>query len=326
MSHPSDRILSADWGTSRLRLQLVRSDPFTVLAEVSADLGIARVFDAWQAAGSPEDREGFFLRALAPEVDRLQSDLPGVPMVISGMASSTIGLRELPYAPVPFHLAGEALPIARIPPRILPCETVLVSGVCSEDDIMRGEETILLGLAEMGVGDGLYLLPGTHSKHVEVQDRVLKRFRTYLTGEMFALLRDHSVLRSCLQANSAPNEAFLEGVREAASGANLLREAFALRARSVLHKTPPEAIGQRLSGLLIGAELRDLIPVVADGRPIHLAASEPLLGSYQEALRCLGLAEQVRPIPPAELARAVILGHHQILDSIFKQQLPETAF
>ncbi len=316
----NNQLISIDWGTSRLRFRQVQTEPFAILTEVSSDRGITNVFQAWQAAGSPANREGFYLRALAAEVDHLQAVPKGVPLVISGMASSTIGLRELPYAPVPFNLTGDSLPIARISSNEWFEETILVSGVCSVDDIMRGEETILLGLKALGVGDGLFLLPGTHSKHAEVEGGVLQNFRTYLTGEMFALLRDHSILQTCLStsASTEPDDSFREGVQDAAFRANLLREVFALRARSVLHKTPPKVNTQRLSGLIIGEELRALVPIVADGRPIHLAASEPLLSAYQAALDTLGLGKQTYPIPPEEMAKAIAWGHHRIVS--FRQQ------
>ncbi|HEX8202886.1 MAG TPA: 2-dehydro-3-deoxygalactonokinase, partial [Isosphaeraceae bacterium] len=239
--------VSGDWGTSRLRLRLVQAEPLAIRAEATSEAGIARVFASWQATGAAGDREGVFLRALAPVLEELRAgagfDPRDVPLVLSGMASASIGLRELPYAATPFDLAAGAPPTARIPPGELPCETVVVSGVRTDDDVMRGEETILIGLAALGHGDGLFLLPGTHSKHVAVRGGVIERFGTYLTGEMFALLRAHSVLGPCLAAGSGPDETFVAAVCEAAGGANLLREAFALRARSILRGTSPEENG-----------------------------------------------------------------------------------
>src|SRR3954469_13847103 len=97
--------ISGDWGTSRLRLRLVQAEPLAIRAEAASEAGIARVHAAWQSSGSPGDREGVFLRALAPVLEGLRAaaalELRGVPLVLSGMASATIGLRELPYAPTP---------------------------------------------------------------------------------------------------------------------------------------------------------------------------------------------------------------------------------
>src|SRR4051794_40572910 len=112
--------ISGDWGTSRLRLRLVRSDPLGIRAEAASDVGIGRVFADWQASGRAEDRADVYLRALAPTLERLRdeagSDLRGVPIVLSGMASSTVGLRELPYTSTPFDLASGSPPIAKISP------------------------------------------------------------------------------------------------------------------------------------------------------------------------------------------------------------------
>jgi 2-dehydro-3-deoxygalactonokinase len=316
MANRYSHFFSGDWGTSRLRLRLVQAEPLTIRAEVVSEAGIARVFAAWQSSGGAGDREGVFLRAMAPVLQGLRAEagdeLRDVPLVLSGMASATIGLRELPYAPTPFDLRAGSLPTARIPPGELPCETVVVSGVCTDDDVLRGEETMLIGLAALGHGDGLYILPGTHSKHVDVRGGAIAGFGTYLTGELFALLREHSVLRPCLAAGAGPDESFVRAVREARE-VNLLREMFALRARTILRGTPPEENGQRLSGLLIGTELHALSPEQDAGRPIVVAAAEPLLSYYHAALRCLGFGGRIRLILPGEMALAIARGQLEIL-------------
>lgn len=310
------RFLSGDWGTSRLRLRLVESESLDTIAEVESDDGIGPTFRAWQEAGEPSDREGFYLRRLAPGVDRLRehsgSDPSGLMLVLSGMATATIGMREIPYVAAPFPLSGESLTTARIAPGILPCETLLVTGVRTDDEMMRGEETILLGLAAAGLTDGLVILPGTHSKHVTVRAGVLEGIRTYLTGEFFAIVRDHSVLRASLAPGPSPGPAFERGVRDASS-ANLLHELFAFRAGSVLHGTPPEENADRLSGLLIGTELRDLATGPAADLPIVVAAPEPLRSFYRSALDCLGLEARCRFVPDDAMARVVPLGQRAIL-------------
>lgn len=316
MSDRPARFLSGDWGTSRLRARLVDSATLVTLAEAESDDGIGPTFRAWQEAGSPDDREGFYLRVLAPLVDRIgeasEVDLTSLTLVLSGMASATIGMRELPYAPAPLPLSGDGLPTARIAPGILPCDTLLVTGVRTDDDIMRGEETILLGLAADGLTDALVILPGTHSKHAVVRNGTLEHFHTYLTGELFAIIRDHSVLRPSLAPSPTPGEAFERGVRDASS-TNLLGELFALRAGSVLHGTPPEENAARLSGLLIGTELGGLASDAVADLPIVVAAPDPLLSFYRAALRCLGFEARGRFIPPEEMGRAVALGQRAIL-------------
>lgn len=312
------RFISGDWGTSRLRLRLVETDTLATLAEVESDDGIGPTFRAWQQAGSPGDREGFYLRALAPSVDRLSersgADLSSTSLVLSGMATATIGMRDLPYARSPFPLTAESLPTAWIAPGVLPCECILVSGVRTDDEMMRGEETILIGLAADGLTDGLVILPGTHSKHVVVRGGVLEFIRTYFTGELFAILRDHSVLRASLAPVPSPGDAFRSGVRDA-SGANLLHEFFALRAGSVLRGTHPEENAARLSGLLIGTELLGLASPSVPDLPIVVAAPEPLRSFYEAALRTLGLEGRCRFVPDDAMARVVARGQRAILNS-----------
>jgi 2-dehydro-3-deoxygalactonokinase len=323
MNDRPPRFISGDWGTSRLRLRLV--DPTSTStstappAEVESDDGIGPTFRAWQDAGSPADREAFYLRVLAPALDRLRAtsgaDLDGLPLLLSGMASSTIGLRELPYAESPFPLSGESLPVARIASGILPCEAILLSGVRTDDDIMRGEETILIGLAQAGLSDGLVILPGTHSKHAIIRDEVLERFHTSMTGELFGLIRDHSVLRASLALATGPGDAFRQGVRAVTSGANLLNELFAIRARSVLHRADPAANADRLSGLLIGTELLGLRSDALSGLPIIVAAPEPIRSSYRVALETIGLGDRTRLLPDPDVGRLVASGQRAILDA-----------
>ncbi|QDV38759.1 2-dehydro-3-deoxygalactonokinase [Tautonia plasticadhaerens] len=321
MSDRTSRFISGDWGTSRLRLRLVdpASPGLPAGAEVESDDGIGPTFRAWQEAGSPDDREASYLGVLARALDRLRdasgADLDGLPLVLSGMASSTIGLRELPYAPAPFRLSGESLPVARIAPGVLPCETLLLSGVCTDSDVMRGEETILIGLAADGLADGLVVLPGTHSKHAVIRDGILEQFHTYMTGELFAILREHSVLRPSLAPSPSLGDAFERGVREAASGANLLRDLFSIRARSVLHGADPADNAARLSGLLIGTELLGLASGPDADLPIVVASPEPLGSFYRSALDVLGTGRRARALSPAEADRAVARGQGEVLRS-----------
>jgi 2-dehydro-3-deoxygalactonokinase len=299
--------ISGDWGTSRLRLRLMRGSPLEVLAEVQADRGIAATYQEWHAAGAFHDREPFYLQALAPDFHELIVRAGGTvatgPLVLSGMASSSIGLRALPYAPVPFPLSGETLPTAIVPSGPFPVDVLLCSGVRTHDDVMRGEETIVMGLA---AGDATYVLPGTHSKHVDVKDGAIRDFRTYFTGELFALLRQHSVLRESLEAAPGPDDAFLEAVRES-PGTELLHELFLPRSRGLLLGTSAHENGQRLLGALIGHELVRL----PRDRPIVLAASPPLDSFYLDALVCLG--HDVRAATPEDLALAVARGQAMLL-------------
>lgn len=234
--------------------------------------------------------------------------------VVSGMASSRIGWKELPYAPLPFSLSGEGLIREMF---ALPGggSVVLVSGLRAEADVMRGEEIEILGLAlldpSLASGEKLVVLPGTHSKHVWLKDGAVQSFATYMTGELFGHLHSAPTLRPCLERSKfeAGDEWFVQGVHDAASH-GLAASLFKIRSRSLLEGVSDSQNSAFLSGLMIGAELAR-IPAVL---PVHLAAGAPLAGLYAEAARVLGLNFEV--IGRETLARAAIAAHRKVLEFV----------
>ena len=202
----TDSFLSCDWGTSAFRLRLVDRSPLTVVKEVAGNQGIRSVFDSLPDR-SQESREVAFGAVLGRAIDELLQTTPeanALPVVLSGMASSTIGWRELPYATVPFELNGSTLQSAAIelttPLKRRHC-LHLISGLATQRDIIRGEESELVGLATLELmqtrlDDCLVVLPGTHSKHITVENSKVTGFQTYMTGELFDVLANHSVLAS----------------------------------------------------------------------------------------------------------------------------------
>ncbi len=295
--------LSCDWGTSSFRLRLVECRGLKVLAQQDSSEGTAQTHDLWSAAAQPPERRVDFYRAvLRPHLERLRaaagSSLDGVPIVMSGMASSTLGLRELPYKPMPFAVDGSDLltePIA--PAADFPHPILLISGACTPDDVMRGEETQLVGCRFARTPEAqLFLHPGTHAKHVEVRDGQAVGLRTYMTGELFALLSKQSILAGSIEKGGTLQDDekshlrwFEQGVRAGRDG-NLLHDAFAVRTNDLFGRAGRRDNRFYLSGLLIGAECRDLL-----ARPparITLAGEPELLAHYAAALRTLGIAER----------------------------------
>ena len=193
------------------------------------------------------------------------------------------------------------LTVERLPARDdFPCPIALISGVRTLDDVMRGEETQLIGSCALEASSRSgsevrrwVVLPGTHSKHVTVSGARAVSFRTYMTGEVFALLSRQSVLAHSLAGGSAPGDddpdSFAAGVRAGAAG-NLLHAAFRVRTRALLEDVGPAANYHYLSGLLIGAELRDL---AGEEVAVTLVASGPLGKAYQRALQVLGVRSPV---------------------------------
>ena len=276
--------VAVDWGTSNLRLWGLDAEG-TVTFERSSPKGMGKL--------SRED----FPAALA---DLLQDVQPAggtaIEVLICGMAGARQGWLEAPYLEAPTDLRGlldgavhPAMPDGRIAPAILP-------GVCQKagnDNVMRGEETQLLGLAALDQGfSGVVCMPGTHSKWVQLAGTRIEKFSTAMTGEMFEVLRTHSVLRHSLNGDiDGPGraEGFAVG---AASGLEhpeqLLGTLFQVRAGSLLSGRQPDWCAGYLSGLLIGTEI---------GSNRHLIGAEavPLIGSpalcalYAQVLGMIGV-------------------------------------
>jgi 2-dehydro-3-deoxygalactonokinase len=226
------------------------------------------------------------------------------PVVVSGMASSSLGWCELPYAQLPFPLDGRGAVTREIEPGIF-----LVSGVCGPAEIMRGEETELLGLEDLPA-ETVVILPGTHSKHCQIRDAELIAFRTFLTGELRQAIRAHTVLARSI-AGGWEEGAFREGVAAGASHP-LLGELFRVRTRQVLDGCPAESNGSYLDGLLVGAELSGL----DSARAILLAAGPAQHRAYRTAIETLGLSSRTRIPAPEAVALLAVRGQARLLDRL----------
>jgi len=309
---------SCDWGTSNFRLRLVDASSLEIAAEVRSDVGIDRL------EGSNQERFSRYL------VERL-SELPGdaiapageTPLWISGMASSSIGWRELDYAGLPFPLDGSEAVVADLGPleENLPHPIRLVSGLRSEDDILRGEETEALGLLELldrRSEATLLILPGTHSKHLSARDGKINALRTFMTGELYAILTSHSILRHTVEEPETLDgleDAFLDGVRAVVED-GLSAGLFAARTRQVLGGKEPRENGAYLSGLLLSAELE---PVRGCGSAILVAAGGVLGSMYRHAAAELEL-EKLETVDERLLDLAVPAGH-ALLEKVHRGKL-----
>lgn len=305
--HTTPFFLSCDWGTSSFRLRLVASDTGRVVAAIENDTGIKITYKRWTAYGGSLSRIDFYESFLMQKIEELESispvDLDHPPIILSGMASSSIGIKELAYAPLPFELDNPELNTEMVEATDrFPYDLYLVSGLHSSDDVMRGEETELLGLhSTLNVTDGLFLLAGTHSKHVVVEERTVIAFKTYMTGELFDVLSSQSILTHSVAAdrNSTddPGRDFIKGVEEA-QRENLLHSLFGIRARELIGDTSDKGNNYGfLSGLLIGTELKEIKR--AERNPVILWGSHQLQRYYAAALDALGL-DVIRPVIKAE--------------------------
>ena len=245
--------LGCDWGTSSFRLRLFDLSKKVVVDEVVSDNGIASMHTTWQGGELISDgmlKEDFFRSYLQSQIEVLSTRLSinpgGITLLISGMASSTIGFADLPYASIPFAVDGSEAVLKRLEPQAcFPHEIVLISGVRSEKDVMRGEETQLIGLFKLlqQIGstpeEGLLIFPGTHSKHIFLSKGQVVKFKTFMTGELFSVLSKNSILKDSIQMGDGGEpsgedaEAFKAGVKEfAATG--ILNGLFTVRTNQLL--------------------------------------------------------------------------------------------
>ncbi len=283
--------LSIDWGTTNLRIRWVQLPRFEVLAEHFSDQGVKKVYHLWQASGS--EREAFFLNVLQTELQTMGIQWSAkVKVIVSGMASSSIGMRELPYVSLPFFANGHALSVEKWQPKGFLYEISLMSGVKSKDDVMRGEETQLVGLFQLlhPVGKSLFILPGTHSKHIFLENDVISSFHTFMTGEIFDVLSAHSILSGSIEKgdfDSSALAAFQKGVLMSVEKSSVLNALFMVRTNALFEKFSKNENYYFLSGLLIGAECNYLTDKKLD--QIYICSSGMLFSLYLEAAKTLGI-------------------------------------
>jgi 2-dehydro-3-deoxygalactonokinase len=321
------QFLSCDWGTSSFRLKLVDIDAYQILAQEADNNGIAATFALWKESGRPEDeRLSFYLGVLNKYIGKIESktniSLSGMPLIISGMASSTIGFVDVPYSLLPVGIDGKNIKTHFIPAdQYFAHDVLVISGVRSDDDVVRGEETQLIGCVDQrheNIEDELFIFPGTHSKHLLVSNNQIVGIKTYMTGEFFELLSQKSILRLSVekgleQSDLQPSVGFKMGVNDAIN-ANLLNVAFKVRTNSLLNKLSNIENYNYLSGLLIGSELKDLRNIVI--KKISLIGDSNLVAYYQRALDELELSSKLKTVDTAQADEAIVRGHYKIYKTI----------
>ena len=273
------RLAAIDWGTSSLRGALLDAGG-KVLEERSDARGILKV---------PQGGFPAVFEALFGDWMRLE----GARCLISGMAGSKQGWVEAPYCACPAGRVEVGRSIIDIDVR--PGSRIsIVPGLRDEHDgvpdVMRGEEVQIFGaMALMEVDEGVFVLPGTHNKWATVKKGRVTGFRTFMTGEFYALLSQHSILARTLDADAPLDEAaFVQGVARADNGQGLLHNAFGARTLALFERMPTQELASYLSGLLIGEELRT--------QSLHAFGEVVLIGSpaltqrYTLALSATGIA------------------------------------
>jgi 2-dehydro-3-deoxygalactonokinase len=281
------RFIVADWGTSRFRAYIVADG--AIVDRVASDEGVSAL-----KAG---EHEAVFRRRcghwLAAE--------PDAPVLLVGMVGSREGWVEAPYAGCPAgpgDIARALVPVdvgdgrcGRIVPG-LTCEP-LAGAV----DVMRGEETLALGT---GVGDGLVCLPGTHPKWVEMRGGCVARFATYFTGELYALLRHHSMIgRPATEPEDPSGYALGLEAAERNGGVGgprvgLLHLIFGARAATVTKRLSPAALGPYISGLLTGDEINGAFSLFAKPDAVTVVAAPGRAELFSRALARHGVRAEFK--------------------------------
>jgi 2-dehydro-3-deoxygalactonokinase len=279
---PPTAWIALDWGSSSLR-----GARFDAQGSVLEERGFARGILTVAPGGFAAVFDALFGDWMAPA---------GTRCLISGMAGSRQGWMEAPYCACPARLDDVAAQLAWVDPG----RVAIVPGLSCErtgvPDVMRGEETQVFGaLRLLGIDHGVFVLPGTHSKWVQVDAGRIEGFATLMTGEFYALLRQHSILARTLPADDAAldENAFDAGVTHALRSPGLLESAFSVRTLSLFERLPLDHRPSYLSGLVIGEELRtrDL----RGGEQVVVIGADALTRRYERALaqrdvrvRCVG--------------------------------------
>lgn len=268
-------MIAVDWGTSSFRAYRLDTAG-EVIEKRAAPLGILHV-EGGRFAEVLESQVGDWLAA------------GDAPVVMSGMIGSRQGWKEAPYVECPAgatQIAANLAPVTWGASR----SAWIAPGVSTRDaggvpDVMRGEETQILGVLEQLPPAASVCLPGTHSKWVEVQEGRIVAFATHMTGEAFATLRAHSILGRMMEDAPVDARRFEDGLQRSREPGGMLHHLFGIRALGLFGELPNAAAASYLSGLLIGHELAAL---GATPRTVHLLGAEALVPSYRHALEHLG--------------------------------------
>ncbi len=286
--------ISIDWGTSVLRIRIVDANTMSVLAEETNSMGISSAFELWKQSNKTDDqRLSFYQNILIREIRKLEektkAQTNGLPIIISGMATATIGMKNISYKEIPFSTSGHDLLIEILEStNDCPHNMLLISGARTNNDVMRGEETQLTGSIDSAdKQEQLFIFPGTHSKHAIVKEGQVINFKTYMTGEFFELLSKKSILSNSVErvddlTNEENLRSFEKGIDDSLR-VNILHSAFRVRTNDLFKYLSKQENYCYLSGLLIGTELRELN---AD-TPCTIVCDETIGKFYKIALRRL---------------------------------------
>ncbi|MGB1395993.1 MAG: 2-dehydro-3-deoxygalactonokinase [Candidatus Puniceispirillaceae bacterium] len=303
--------IAVDWGTSSFR-SWVFSRSGQVLGHFSGPYGIRQTGDRPFAEILVEARQ-----ALGPEA-------AGLPVIMCGMIGSAQGWQDAGYLQKTAgiqELAAAAIAVEG------ETDIWIISGVQSASadglaDVMRGEETALAGIiATRNITDGLFCLPGTHSKWVTIEAAQITSLSTFMTGEIFDLMSRHSILCPLIDPatdNAEPDpQGFTQGLKLAAGELGMLHHLFAVRAGILTGKFAAGSASSILSGLSIGSEIKHIAEIArAQKRPVYLNAAGVMANLYQSALTHFDVPHQLIDAEEASCAGLYEIARHLLADPV----------
>lgn len=272
----SSRFIALDWGTSSFRAYLVAADG-ALQETVSAPHGILAVKDA------------AFDETLETHIGHWDKALP---VMASGMITSRQGWVELPYVACPASLQSIASAVhphtSKQGRKLFFVPGISYRNAQGIPDVIRGEETQVLGASEGGTEH--FVTPGTHSKWIDVENDAIKKFSTYMTGEVFALLKNHSILGRLMTGETNNPLAFEQGIRASLKDpAGFLHHIFSARTLALFNEMPTEHLSSYLSGQVIGTEIAHAIAKNSMNARYKILATPALGEHYMTAMKIAGL-------------------------------------
>jgi 2-dehydro-3-deoxygalactonokinase len=267
-------MIGIDWGTTHLRAYRIAQDG-AVMARRESDRGIMHVADG-RFSDVLRDVAGDWIEAGEHHV------------LLAGMVGSRQGWLEARYLPCP--AGAEAIGAALVAVPFEGAQVLLVPGLCDCDasgvpEVMRGEETEIIGVQDLLGGAGLACLPGTHTKWARIPEGRIAGFETYFSGEAFGALRSHTILGRMMVDGPILDVAFDRGLARSRQPGHLLHHLFGVRTLGLMDQLDQTESASYLSGLLIGHEVRAALPT---GGRVVLIGSASLCALYARAIAACG--------------------------------------
>ena len=280
-------LIALDWGTSSFRGYLMTSDG-DMLDSFANGQGILHC-DGQSFEAVLEESAGNWMY-----------QYPHAPIIACGMISSRQGWIEAPYLNCPAGLAEFAQQLISLDlkrdRKLWFVPGAMYRSASNIPDVMRGEETQILGRVGRERKRFSFVMPGTHSKWVVVENGKLSWFTTFMTGEIFAILLNHSILRRLIEEGPHDDQAFQKGLavakQAAQKGKGVMNHLFSVRSLGLFNEISSTGLKSYLSGILIGAEVAEATLEMIDKVNVQLIGDKQLIQFYQEALTFFGWSSE----------------------------------